>query len=180
MGTSAGVGGWRHCRPEALCRWGPLSTSACHPLTTQALHEDPVGGVPLWTARWEPGSAAPGRDWAVWACASPTPGPLVLPMWGYGDPSGAESWSSVTTGPSSHRPGCLKRKRSSLNVAVEDTPWGRGAGCQQPAVSSGWWETHVESALTMGAWCPEWGRHNSLQQGEKQAASLWAGVSSQK
>lgn len=147
---------------------------------SQPLPEDPAGGVPLWTVRWEPGSAAPGRDWAVRACASPTPGPLVLPMWGYSDPSGAESWSSVTTGPSSHRPGCLKRKKSSLNVAVEDTPWGRSG---LPAACRVEWlvgNSRSESALTMGAWCPEWGRHNSLQQGEKPAASLLAGVSSQK
>lgn len=72
-------------------------------------------------------------DWAVRACATLTPGPLVLPMWEYSDPSGAESWSSVTTtGPSSHRPGCLKRKRTSLSVAAEDTPWGERSRLLEP------------------------------------------------
>lgn len=85
-------------------------------------------------------------DWAVRACATLTPGPLVLPMWEYSDPSGAESWSSVTTtGPSSHRPGCLKRKRTSLSVAAEDTPWGeeQAAGAWSLPVWCGWWEICV-------------------------------------
>lgn len=116
------MGGWQPGRTQRLPSDGlgvltETATCTCLPSVTRLFLKaswDPVGrGAPDRALRLQPGSAAVrGGDRTVQTAG--LQGPWCSPCGNTVIPSETESfWFSLsTTQPSSHRPGCLKRKRT--------------------------------------------------------------------